>query len=69
MPTTECLAIQDTNTGLWLIAINSDGTYSWGNADQAICFPSEEARQSVLDDLNSGGGNRFAPGRPIRKPH
>jgi len=64
MPTTQCLAIQDTLTGLWLIAVNSDGTYSWGNASDAICFPSEEAREAVLDDLNSDGGTRFAKGRP-----
>jgi len=66
MPETECLAIQDLSTGLWLIAVNSDGTYSWGNGEDAVCFPTEEARQAVLDDL---GGNNFAPGRPIRRPH
>lgn len=65
MPTTECLAIKDLTTGLWLIAVNSDGTYSWGNEEDAICFPTEEARQNVLNDL---GGSNFAPGRP-RRPH
>lgn len=70
MPTSECLAIQDTSTGLWLIAINSDGTYSWGNASDAICFLTEDIRQGVLNDLNSGGGSQFAPGRPKdRQPH
>ena len=57
----ECLGIQDTSTGLWLISINSDGTYSWGNSWDAICFGSEGARQAVLDGL---GGDNFAPGRP-----
>ena len=68
MSNNECLAIQDTTTGLWLISINSDGTYSWGNGDNAICFPTDAARQAVLDTLNSGGGNQFAPGRPPRRP-
>ncbi|MES2382414.1 MAG: hypothetical protein V4538_15310 [Bacteroidota bacterium] len=62
MPQTECLAIQDTLTGLWLIAVNSDGTYSWGNPDNAICFPTEELRQDVLNSL--GDTERFAKGRP-----
>lgn len=65
----DCLAIQDTSTGLWLVSINSDGTYSWGNSWDAICFGSEEARQAVLDDLNVGGGDQFAPGRPKRRPN
>lgn len=66
----DCLAIQDTSTGLWLISINSDGTYSWGNSWDAICFGSEEARQAVLDSLNDGGGNQFVVGRPNdRHPH
>ena len=69
MPQNECLAIQDTSTGLWLIAINSDGTYSWGNASDAICFPSDAARDAVLAELNAGGGNQFAPGRPKDRQH
>lgn len=66
MPQNECLGIQDTSTGLWLISINSDGTYSWGNSWNAICFESDAARQAVLDDL---GGSNFAPGRPPRRPN
>ena len=62
----ECLAIQDTTTGLWLIAVNSDGTYSWGNGEDAICFQDEQARLSVLADL---GGENYAPGRPKRRPN
>jgi hypothetical protein len=65
MSNNECLAIQDTTTGLWLVSINSDGTYSWGNGDNAICFPTEAARMAVLGDL----GNGFAPGRPPRRPN
>ena len=58
---TECLAIQNTETGLWLIAVNDGGTYSWGNAVDAICFPTEAARQTVLDDLGNGV---YKVGRP-----
>ena len=66
----DCLAIQDTSTSLWLVSINSDGTYSWGNSWDAICFGSEEARQAVLDSLNDGGANQFVVGRPNdRHPH
>lgn len=62
----DCLGIEDTTTGLWLIAINSDGTYSWGNPDNAICFPTELAADNVLLDLGEG----FAKGRPTdRQPH
>lgn len=64
MLTTECLAIQDTVTGLWLIAINSDGTYSWGNAENAVCF-TQEQQLEIVATLGEG----FAPGRPIRRPH
>lgn len=67
MPTTECLAIQDTVTGLWLISVNSDGTYSWGNAGDAVCFPTEDARQAVLTAL--GDSNRFVGHVPPKKPH
>lgn len=64
----DCLAIQDTSTGLWLISINSDGTYSWGNSWDAICFGSEEARQAVLDILNADGGDTFKPKKPTQHP-
>lgn len=65
----ECLGIQDTSTGLWLISINSDGTYSWGNSWDAICFETDAARQAVLDVLNAGGGDQFRVGRPKTPPH
>lgn len=68
MPNQECLGIQDTTTGLWLISINSDGSYSWGNASDAICFPSDAARDAVLAELNSGGSDRFI-GHVPPKPH
>lgn len=65
----ECLAIQDNTTGLWLVSINSDGTYSWGNGSNAICFETDAAAQTVLDTLNAGGGDTYRVGRPKTPPH
>lgn len=62
----QCLAIQDTVTGLWLISwdpVNHIGTF--GNSKSAICFTDEESRQSVIDYLNSQTGpNRFIGQNP-----
>ena len=53
MPQTECNGILNTNNGLWLIAVNSDGTYSWGNAADAVCF-SEQVQSDILAELGEG---------------
>ena len=34
----ECYGVQNTTTGLWIIAVSDNGTYSWGNAENAVCF-------------------------------
>lgn len=63
----QCLAIQDTQTGLWLIGWNpqtQQGTF--GNSKNAICFTDEESRSSVLSYLNSSdpNPNRFIGQQP-----
>jgi len=60
----ECYGVQNTDTGLWIIAVNDNGTFSWGNAEDAVCF-TESQQLQIVEDL--GGGN-FAPGRPKRRP-
>ena len=38
----ECYGVQNTTTGLWIIAVSDNGTYSWGNAENAVCFTQEQ---------------------------
>ncbi len=59
----ECYGVQNTTSGLWIIAVNDDGTYSWGNAENAVCF-TETQQLQIVGDLGEG----FAPGRPPRRP-
>lgn len=59
----ECFGVQNTTTGLWIIAVSDNGTYSWGNAENAVCFTQEQQLEIVA---NLGEG--FAPGRPPRRP-
>ena len=60
-----CLAIKDTQTGLWLIGWDSHNqTGFFGNPQNAVCFPSEPQRQQVLDILNQGQGNRYIGQNP-----
>lgn len=59
----QCLAIQDTVTGLWLTGY-SHNNVTWGNSVNAICFPTEAQRQVVLDELNQGQGNRYVGAVP-----
>jgi hypothetical protein len=62
MPNSECNGVQNTSTGLWIIAVNSDGTFSWGNPEDAVCF-TEEQQASIVTDLGEG----YAAGRPKRR--
>jgi len=60
-----CLAIQDTQTGLWLIGWDSHNeTGIFGNAGDAVCFPTEQQRADVLDILNHGQSNRYVGAVP-----
>lgn len=61
----QCLAIQDTVTSLWLISWDPiSETGQFGNSKFAICFSTEEQRQSVLDILNQGNPGRFIGQNP-----
>lgn len=59
----ECSGVKNTTTALWIISVNGDGTYSWGNAEDAVCFTAEQ-QASIVAELGEG----FAPGRPPRRP-
>jgi hypothetical protein len=60
-----CLAIQDTVTGLWLIGWDPiNQTAQFGNSKSAVCFATEAQRQSVIDFLNQGQANRFIGQNP-----
>lgn len=59
----QCLAIQDTVTGLWLTGYSHSNPI-WGNAANAVCFPTEAQRQVVLDELNQGQSNRYVGAVP-----
>lgn len=61
----QCLAIQDTVTGLWLVSwdpINHTGQF--GNSRNAVCFTDEESRSSVLAYLNLNDPNRYVGAVP-----
>ena len=60
----ECDGVQNTTSGLWIIAVNDYGTYSWGNAENAVCF-TEEQQLQIVADLGEG----FRVGRPKDRQH
>ena len=62
MSNNECYGVQNTTTSLWIIAVSDNGTYSWGNAENAVCF-TEAQQLEIVATLGEG----FAPGRPKRR--
>lgn len=56
--------IQNTTTGLWLTGVNTDGTFIFGNEEDAL-YLTEPCLSEYLGELGEG----FAPGRPKRRPH
>jgi len=63
MPKNTCYGIYDTETGLWLIGYNPAAEYNtWGNEVNAVCFPTEAARDAALAEM--GGTGRFIGQNP-----
>lgn len=53
MPQPQCNGVLNTTTNLWIIGVNEDGTYLWGNAENAVCF-TEQMQSDIVQELGQG---------------